>query len=297
MIDLKHLRVAIALAEELHFGRTGQRLRIAQSAVSTVIKALEDELGETLFERTRRSVRITPAGDAFVEGARRVLAELAQTSARVSAAASGDSGRLGVRFVALASLAGVPAMIEKFRRAHPRIALTAETSSSEDQLAALRDGRCDVAFVPLAATRHGTEGLARRIVMRSPLVALLPRHHRLASRRSIRLEELAAERFASLVELGESRTTRAFRQRCAAAGFDPDIVLEVDHGDTLRAFVAAGFAIAIVPDLVCSAGSAGLARVPLRPAHEGGIAALWNPAMVSPAGRRFVETLPQAPDR
>lgn len=292
MIELRHLRVATTLAEELHFGRTGQRLRLAQSAVSTVIKSLEEELGETLFERTRRSVRITPAGDAFVEGARRVLAELAQTSARVSAAASGDSGRLAVRFVGLASLAGIPRMIETFRREHPRIAVTAEVASSEEQLAALRDGRCDVAFVPLAASKRGTEGLACHVVMRSPLVVLVPRNHRLATRRWIRLEELAADRFAFLGELGESRTSRAFRQRCVAAGFDPEIVLEVDHGDTLRAFVAAGFAVAVVPELVCSTGGAGIARIALRPAHEGGIAAMWNPAMISPAGRRFVELMP-----
>lgn len=294
-MELRHLRVAIALAEELHFGRTGARLRIAQSAVSTLVKELEAELGAALFARTRRSVRVTAEGAAFVDGARRVVSELAQAAASVHAAASGDAGRVVIRFVAMASLAGVPALIERFRRAHPAVALTAEPAPSSEQLAALREGRCDVAFVPIAATKHRLDDLAHQVIARSPLVALLPRRHPLAERRWIRLAELATERFAFLGELGEPRLARAFRQRCAEAGFDPDLVLEVDHTDVLLAFVAAGYAIAVAPALVTALGTPGVVAVPLRPAHHGGIAAVWKPAAISPAGRAFVASLASSP--
>lgn len=294
MMELRHLRVVIALAEELHFGRTATRLRIAQSAVSTLVKELEAELGALLFARTRRSVRLTAEGAAFVDGARRVLSELAQTTAGVHAAASGDAGRLALRFVAMASLAGVPALIERFRRSHPTVAITAEPATSADQLAALREGRCDVAFVPLAATRHRLDGLAHRVIARSPLVALLPAQHRLAERHWLRLAELAPERFAFLSELGEPRLARAFRQRCGEAGFDPDIVLEVEHTDVLVTFVAAGYAIAVVPAVIATLGTPGVVTVPLRPTHHGGIAAVWNPAALSPAGRKLVAALPIA---
>lgn len=288
IMELRHLRVAIVLAEELHFSRTGTRLRIAQSAVSTLVKELEAELGASLFSRTRRSVRLTAEGAAFVDGARRVLSELAQATATVHTTASGDAGRLAIRFVAMASLAGVPSLIERFRRAHPTVAISAEPATSGEQLAALREGRCDVAFVPIAATKHRTDGLAHHVIVRSPLVALVSEHHPLAGRRWLRLAELARERFAFLSEAGEPRLARAFRQRCAEAGFDPEIVLEVDHTDVLVAFIAAGYAVAVVPAVVCALGMPGVIGIPLRPAHHGGIAAVWNPALLSPAGRKLV---------
>lgn len=291
IMELRHLRVAIVLAEELHFGRTGARLRIAQSGVSTLVKELEAELGASLFARTRRSVRLTAEGAAFVDGARRVLSELAQATATVHTAASGDGGRLAIRFVAMASLAGVPALIERFRRAHPTVAISAEPATSAEQIAALREGRCDVAFVPIAATKYRLDGLAHHVIVRSPLVALLPAHHPLADRRWLRLAELAPERFAFLSEPSEPRLTRAFRQRCAEAGFDPEIVLEAEHTDVLVSFVAAGYAVAVVPALVSALGIPGIIAIPLRPAHHGGIAAVWNPAGLSPAGRKLVASL------
>src|SRR5687768_10336268 len=104
MMDLRHLRTAITLAEELHFGRSSRRLGIAQSAISKTIQQLEAEVGALLFARTRRSVTLTPAGARFVEGARRTLAELQRAGASARSAASGESGRLDLRFIPMSSL-------------------------------------------------------------------------------------------------------------------------------------------------------------------------------------------------
>jgi DNA-binding transcriptional LysR family regulator len=292
-MEIRHLQAAIALSEELHFGRSAKRLRIAQSALSQSIKALETELEVVLFARTKRVVRLTPAGLQFVEGARRVLSELAQTRAGLEGVASGSSGRLAIQLVPMASLTELPAAIMRFRRTHTEVALSVEPATTTDQLEALRAGRCDLGFVPQAATRRPLEPLVSRAMTRNSLVALVPVRHRLAGRRWIRLEELAPEPIAFLAQAGEPQLNLLFRRRCLDAGFDPNIVMEIEHTDALLAFVAAGFAVSIVPDLIEALRFRGVTTVPLRPAVHGGIAVVWHPGLISAAGRQLLELLPK----
>jgi DNA-binding transcriptional LysR family regulator len=193
----------------------------------------------------------------------------------------------------MASLTQLPAAITRFRAAHPAVVVTAEPATSSEQLDALRAGRCDVAFVPMATTRQDLAPLAHRAICTSPLVALVSAKHRLANRRWIRLEDLAGEAFAFLAEAGEPRLNVLFRRRCQQAGFDPNIVLEVEHSDVLVAFVAAGYAVSYVPELVLELGMRGVVALPVRPQLHGGIVAVWNPALISAAGRRFLDTLPR----
>jgi DNA-binding transcriptional LysR family regulator len=294
-MELRHIHAAIALSEELHFGRVAKRLRIAQSAVSQLIKALESELDVVLFARTKRTVRITPAGQQFVDGARRVMNELAQTKAALSAVASGESGRLAIRFVPMAGLTDLPHAITRFQRAHPALTLSVEPASTADQLEALRTGRCDIGFVPLAATRRSLEPLAFRTVTRNPLVVLVSTRHRFAGRRSLRFDDLAPEPMVFLGQAGEPQLNALFRRRCLDAGFEPNIVMEVEHTDVLLGFVAAGFAISVVPDLVEGLRLRGVTTVPLTPALHGGIVAVWHPALLSAAGGTFLAGLPPQP--
>src|ERR1700709_1601399 len=97
-MELRHLRVFLVLADELHFGRTAQRLHVAQSAVSQTLKALEDDVGARLIDRTHRQCTLTAAGTRFAESARRAVDEVERGSLEARRAASGDIGRLRLRF-------------------------------------------------------------------------------------------------------------------------------------------------------------------------------------------------------
>src|SRR5262245_22182399 len=115
-MDLRHVRTFLILAEELHFGRAAARLNVVQPAVSQTLKSLEQEIGVLLFSRTKRAVALTAAGHSFLLHARRALEELESGSADARRAASGESGRLHLRFAMAAALTPVPRAIARFAR-------------------------------------------------------------------------------------------------------------------------------------------------------------------------------------
>src|SRR5687768_16068648 len=97
-MELRHVRTFITLAEELHFGRAARKLRVAQSAVSQTLRALEDEMGVALLTRTKRSASLTAAGQQFLGYARASLLQLDQGAAAARHVAQGDEGELRLSF-------------------------------------------------------------------------------------------------------------------------------------------------------------------------------------------------------
>src|SRR5262245_20006891 len=94
MLELRHLRYFVAVAEELNFSRAAERLHMAQPPLSVAIRQLEQELGTQLLTRTTREVRLTDAGEAFLNGTRRTLTEIERATADAERAAAGELGRL-----------------------------------------------------------------------------------------------------------------------------------------------------------------------------------------------------------
>ena len=107
-LELRQLRYFVAVAEELHFGKAAERLHMTQPPLSQAIHALEDMLGTPLFLRNRRTVALTPAGDALLPEARRMLTQAAEIPGLVLRAASGESGRLSLAFVSSADYSVLP---------------------------------------------------------------------------------------------------------------------------------------------------------------------------------------------
>jgi DNA-binding transcriptional LysR family regulator len=134
--------------------------------------------------------------------------------------------------------------------------------------------------------------LSFKIIAVSPMVALVPVRHRLARRKSVSLATLAAEPFVFLAQADEPQINLMFRRRCLAAGFDLNVVVEVQHTDALFSFVAAGFGVSCAPEFICRLNHPDVAHVELEPNFQSGIIAVWHPERVSATGRRFLETLP-----
>lgn len=114
-MELRHLRYFITVAEELHFSRAAERLQIAQPPLSQQIRCLEEELGVQLFERTKRRVQLTDAGQVFLLEARRVLTQLEQAVRMAQRANRGEIGRLGVGVNATAAQSFLPEILRVFR--------------------------------------------------------------------------------------------------------------------------------------------------------------------------------------
>src|SRR5688572_18181913 len=177
-INLRLLRYFLAVAEELHFGRAAQRLHIAQPPLSQQIRLLEQALGFPLFERTSRRVALTPAGNTMVAVARQCFADLKHgvTAARLEAR---GERVLRIGYVTTAILTFLPATVQAFREQNRAMHLQLREVSSSLQLQSLRAGNLDIAIV----TDPVPDPLIRRhLLLRDPLVLVLPSAHRVRSR-------------------------------------------------------------------------------------------------------------------
>src|SRR5437867_202073 len=138
MMELRHLRYFVMLAEELHFGRAAERLNIAQPALSQQIQRLERDLGVALLERTKRRVRLTQPGIVFLERARATIAEAHRAIQTAHQAARGETGNLGVGFVTSALYGVFPDVVRVFRQRFADVHLTLQEMPIVQQIEALR---------------------------------------------------------------------------------------------------------------------------------------------------------------
>lgn len=259
MPELSHLRAAIALAEEGHFGRAARRLHLTQPPLSRQVRLLEETLGVRLFERTPQGAVPTPAGLAFLPGARAALraAEAAGQAARRAAQAPGGSVALG--FIGAATYAALPALVARARDALPGVALSLREMSTEAQHEALLAGRLDLGLgrpAPLPA------GLRAEPAGREALVAALPPGHRLAARGRLTLAALAPEAFIGYSADGaymRALIGDAFR----AAGLAPRIAHAMGQAQSILALVGAGLGVALVPEGTRRAAPPGVAFRPV----------------------------------
>lgn len=251
-MDLRHLRYFVAVAEELSFSRAAQRLHMAQPPLSVQIRALEEELGASLFERTNRRIYLTQAGRAFLVTARDVLdrANTAKTQARK--AAEGIIGELVLGYTASSMFNVVlPRTIRLFQKQHPDVILSYREMGSSAQIDALERRQIDLGLlrrpeIPIPAEIRIEPWYV------SPLVVALPSEHRLACQSVLSIADLKDERFIAYPrDAGIGLYWRVI-ELCRASGFSPHIEREVRESASIVSLVAAGAGVSIVPsDFSC----------------------------------------------
>jgi DNA-binding transcriptional LysR family regulator len=252
MHDLRRLRAFHAVAEHRSFSAAALELGYAQSVVSHHVGALEREFGVTLVDRSSRPVALTDAGERLLVHAVEVLGHVAAAEEELRALAGVETGLLRVGAFGSACTSFVPAALGSFEARHPGVDVRLEALETEPALQRLRAGELDVAVVwHVYADRSADEGLERRHLADDPYRIVLPADHRLARRRDVTLGDLAGERFSAprAGEPGRDAYLRFLGAACAAEGFEPDIAYEVTEVAVSRAFVAAGLAVAVLPEL------------------------------------------------
>jgi DNA-binding transcriptional LysR family regulator len=158
-MELRHLRYFVAVAEELNFSRAAQRLHIAQPALSNQIKALENELGVQLLERTRRIVRLTEPGRILLADARPLLAGAQTAELHARGAQKGETGTIHIGYVLTAANERLASVIKAFRQSYPGVDPDLAQLATGAQIAGLKNRRLDVGFVrpPVHASELETE--------------------------------------------------------------------------------------------------------------------------------------------
>jgi DNA-binding transcriptional LysR family regulator len=187
-MELRQLRYFITVAEALHFGRAAASLHLSQPALSKQIQALEESLGVQLFERTKQWVRLTPAGQKFLETAHRIVQEVEEGIHITRQVAAGQIGqlRLGLTESTLFSLA--PQILSYYRSHFPQVELVLSSGGTETHIEALRTHRTDIGFVYLPIREPS---LSVYPLFEESYIAALPAHHRLARQKQLLLQSLA----------------------------------------------------------------------------------------------------------
>jgi DNA-binding transcriptional LysR family regulator len=261
-MELRHLTVFVAVAEEASFTRAADRLHLVQSAVSASVRGLERELGAALFDRTTRRVELTDAGDALLPEARQVLAAVNAAREAVDQVSGGLRGtlRLGTMQGQAMRAVSVPRLLARFRAEHPGVEVhVSHVGGSVLMADQVRAGRLDLAFVSLPERRPS--GLTLTRISREQMQIACPKGHPLATRAEVDLEALADEPFIEFPEGWGTRmaTDRAF----AAAGVRRTIVYEVNDVASVIEFIANGLAVALIAPSLLIAGDE-VALVPVR---------------------------------
>lgn len=259
-MEIRQLRYFIAVAEELHFGRAAALVNICQPPLSQQIKNLEDELGARLFDRTKKSVSLTPMGTAFLSDARDILRKVEEAKNRVQRISSGQEGEILLGVVPSAMDTFLPEGIGEFCHERPRITLKLSEMGTLEILDALRASRIDMGILRLF--EQDSRGFRCETIVREPYVLAVPQGHPLAQLRRIPLTALDGQPFVSFPRETHPRLYDRIMACLAAAGSTPRIVQEASTKRAAIAFVAARIGIALVPS---SAGKQSLKGVAFRP--------------------------------
>ncbi|MBH0008277.1 LysR family transcriptional regulator [Salinibacterium sp. SWN1162] len=251
-MELRQLRYFLAVADELHFGRAAERLHMSQPPLSVQVSRLEEELGTTLFERSTRSVRLTPAGVHLQASARSIMSSVNTVQDEMREYAEGLSGRVTVGFVSSANYTVLPGVVQLFRARRPHVTLDLRPLTSGEQIAGLLAGTLDVAIVrdELPTSTDPSTELITEVVFEELLVACLPADHPLSHRSEVSADEIVEIPMVTypraLMPGYVDRVSAVFN---AAAGVI-NVVEEVVHQETALGFVAAGVGTSILPESV-----------------------------------------------
>ncbi|HBR2024133.1 TPA: LysR family transcriptional regulator [Klebsiella variicola] len=241
-MELRHLRYFLAVAEELHFARAAEKLHIEQSPLSRAIKELEEELGVVLFDRTTRSTRLTRAGRAFLEHARRVFAVLQQARDSVKAAANGFHGQLRVALSDGITPSRLPALLALCRQEEPEVEIRFAEVPLAQQIKGLHDDLYDVGF---AMSDEVGDGIVAMPAWSDALMVAVPARHPLLAQKRIALEELLRYPLvlcdAQVCEGHARHVDRVLRQ----VDMEPLIAERVASCDLMMVLVSAGYALGL----------------------------------------------------
>jgi DNA-binding transcriptional LysR family regulator len=286
MLNVARLKVLKEVAYRGSFSAAAAELSYTQSAVSQQIAALEGEAGMALLERRPRGVSLTAAGQMLIGHAEGILARLEAAEASLAEIAGLRGGRLRMASFPTAGATLMPLAIATFRASYPDVELTLSEGEPEEIAPRLRAGELDLAllFEFEGETELG-EDTTRVELLEDPMYLALPREHRLAKKRQLRLEDLKNE--AWVQTSSASPCARQVVRSCHVAGFEPNVSFESDDYQTVQGLVAAGVGVALIPELALSVVREEIAIRALSPSPP-----VRQVVAAAPAGARLVPAAP-----
>jgi DNA-binding transcriptional LysR family regulator len=260
MVELRHLRYFVAVAEELNFSRAAERMHMAQPPLSAAIQQLERDVGVELFVRTTREVKLTDAGRAFLQGARRTLADAERAAEDAKRAAAGELGHLRIAYSWSTRFETLPALGRAFRAGHPDVEVLVQEMWNARMPAAFGNGSIDIA---ISLCPEIAAELELAPIRKERMVALLPQAHPLAGEDAIPLSALADEEFVVFPREIAPRLHDTFMAIFRRAGFEPRVRHESFHTGWDLGVLAEIPAAAMAPQTVAGGLPDGIVPVAL----------------------------------
>lgn len=261
-VSTYELECFVTVAEELSFSRAAKRLHLSQPPLSRQIQSLEAKLGARLLDRNTRAVTLTPAGLLYLEDARQILIRLDSAGGAVRRAASGEVSRLRLAFVGALLDEALIRLLKTFRRLHPQCQIHLTDLPPAEQLAAVRTGLVDGAFIG-ATPRKPSRWISTVIWKREPLLLALPESHVLSRKKTIHLSALK-ENWVMVSRTAAPAFRQQFDQLCASASIRPRVVQESDRAAAVLTMVAAEQGISLLPESISQLIQRGVVFRPLR---------------------------------
>ncbi|SFB89336.1 DNA-binding transcriptional regulator, LysR family [Massilia yuzhufengensis] len=244
MLELRHLRYFVAVAEERNFTRAAERLHIAQPPLSRQIQQLEEFLGVVLIEKGSRPLRLTEAGQFFLAHAKPLLDQVRDLKTMTQRVGKLER-TINAGFVASTLYGLLPDIIRRYRERHPQVEVVLHEMTTIEQMKALKEGRIDVGFGRLKSE----DPSIRRILLREErmIVALYPGHRLAAGEAPLRLVDLVQETLLVYPSTPRPSFADQVLALFSEANLTPDHVVEVRELQIAMGLVAAEQGLSIVP--------------------------------------------------
>src|SRR6266568_3017564 len=299
-MELRHLRYFVHIAEEQHYGRAAERLRIAQPALSRQIQDLEEEIGFKLFDRLSRGVKISAAGKLFLEDARRILQQVNEATTRAARVAHGKSGTLRIGFTESASWHGVvPDSFRQLRKQQPDAELHLNPSTSLEQIEAVRSGRLDAGFVYNVFDASKADRELDKVHVGTQNIALAaPKGHPLTKLKKLRLRDMVDASFIWFPRRESPAFYDRLMRECFRGGLKtPRIVQEAVNEATILSLVSCRLGVAFVSSATRWRCPQGVVLLPVTDVNLPlPLALVWRKDNLSPLLARFVADVQLLPD-
>ncbi len=248
-MEIRHLRYFIAVAEEQNFRRAAERLFMTQPPLSQQISLLEEDLGVLLFDRTHRQIRLTVAGEVFLEDAYQILAQVDRARGRAKRADKGEVGQLTIGYTSFVHCPLFRIILQRYRTQFPEVEIILHDLVTIEQMKQLSTNTLDLSFATHASLAFSSleeTQLLQECILREPVVAVLPVNHPLAGRSPLPFAALADEPWIWFARQFDPATYDYMTRLFETVGFRPKVTQEVNQLQLVISLVAAGLGVGLV---------------------------------------------------
>ena len=288
-MEIRQLRYFLMLTQELHFKRAADKLFIVQPALTKQIQDLESELGVILFDRNKRNVKLSVAGEYFKNEVKKVFEGLEKAKNEIKQVESGQKGEIKIGYVGSCIHTFLPNLLGDLNQKYAEIHTYLSEMTSASQLLAIQKGELDIAFLRNPPMNKRFE---QKLVFQENFALVLPKNHWLDETNFESVAQVSNEKFILPTKSDGEIYHNLQWSICEDAGFLPQISHETVHGYTTLKLVENNLGISLIPISFSRVSTANIRFIELRNIpQKAEITALWNPQNPNPSLGRFLEVV------